>query len=58
VNHVGTSSGSLSSLVAQAANEYLDQLHCGEQPDLADFALRYLQIAGVLPQILAALGIL
>ena len=57
MNHLGTSSGSLSSLVAQAADEFLDQLERGEQPDLADFALRYPQIAGVLPQILPALGI-
>ena len=58
MNHVGTSSGSLSALVAQAADEFLDQLDRGEQPDLADFALRYPQIAGVLPQILPTLRIL
>ena len=46
---------SLSSLVAQAADEFLDQLDRGKQPDLESFAERYPQIAGVLPQILPAL---
>ncbi len=46
---------SLSSLVAQAADEFLDQLGRGKQPDLESFAERYPQIAGVLPQILPAL---
>jgi eukaryotic-like serine/threonine-protein kinase len=46
---------SLSSLVAQAADEFLDQLDRGKQPNQESFAERYPQIAGVLPQILPAL---
>jgi eukaryotic-like serine/threonine-protein kinase len=56
VNDLSTVAGaSLSSLVAQAADEFLDQLDRGKQPDLESFAERYPQIAGVLRQILPVL---
>jgi tetratricopeptide (TPR) repeat protein len=45
-------------MVAQAADEYLDQVERGETPDLDAFARRYPQIAGVLPQILPTLGLI
>jgi tetratricopeptide (TPR) repeat protein len=54
-NRRAVAGASLSSLVAQAADEFLDQLDRGEQPDLESFAERYPQIAGVLPQILPVL---
>ncbi len=46
---------SIASIVAQAADEYLEQLTRGETPDLSDYALRYPQVASVLPQVLPVL---
>ena len=48
---------SLSSLVAQAADEFLEQLERGEQPDVSEYARRYPEVAGVLPQILPVLRV-
>jgi eukaryotic-like serine/threonine-protein kinase len=45
---------STASLVAQVADEFLDQLSRGKDPDVGDYARRYPQIASVLPQILPA----
>ena len=42
-------------MVAEAADEYLAQLHCGETPDLSDYARCYPQVASVLPQVLPVL---
>ncbi len=46
---------SIASIVAQAADEYLEQLTRGETPDLSEYAERYPQIASVLPQVLPVL---
>jgi len=46
---------SIASIVAQAADEYLEQLTRGETPDLSEYAARYPQIASVLPQVLPVL---
>jgi tetratricopeptide (TPR) repeat protein/predicted Ser/Thr protein kinase len=54
-DNVSTREWSLSTLVAQAADEYLDQLDRGEQPDVGAVAQRFPEIIGVLPQILPAL---
>ena len=45
-------------LVARAADEYLERLAAGESPDVDEFVRRYPQVAGVLPQVLPALGLL
>jgi serine/threonine protein kinase/tetratricopeptide (TPR) repeat protein len=49
-----STSTSIASLVAQVADEFLDQLTRGQDPDVADYARRYPQIASVLPQVLPA----
>jgi eukaryotic-like serine/threonine-protein kinase len=46
---------SIASMVAQAADEYLAQLHRGETPDISDYRRRYPQVASVLPQVLPVL---
>jgi eukaryotic-like serine/threonine-protein kinase len=46
---------SIASLMAKAADEFLDQLDRGELPEIAEYARRYPQIAGVLPEVLPAL---
>jgi tetratricopeptide (TPR) repeat protein len=48
-------SASIASLVAQAADEFLEQLARGEVPDVADYVRRYPEVGGVLPQVLPAL---
>ena len=55
---VTSTSTSIASLVAQAADEFLDQLTRGETPDVADYARRYPQIASVLPQVLPAVRLI
>jgi serine/threonine protein kinase len=50
-----TGAASIASIVAQAADEYLEQLARGETPDLSEYALRYPQVASVLPQVLPVL---
>src|SRR5262249_51926338 len=52
------SSTSAATLVARAADEYLERLAAGETPDVAEFVRRYPQVAGVLPQVLPALELL
>ncbi len=49
---------SAASLMARVADEFLEQLGRGEAPDIADFVRRYPQVAGVLPEVLAALRLL
>lgn len=49
---------SVESLVSQVTDEYMLRLDRGERPDSEDFARRYPQIAGVLRQVLPALGAL
>jgi serine/threonine protein kinase len=44
--------------VAQAADEFLEQLSRGEAPDVDDFVRRYPEVGGVLPQVLPALQLL
>jgi serine/threonine protein kinase len=51
-------SPSIASLVANVADEFLDQLIRGQAPDVADYARRYPQIAGVLPQVLPAVRLI
>jgi tetratricopeptide (TPR) repeat protein len=46
---------SIASMVALAADEYLDQLSRGEAPEVSEFARRYPQVASVLPQVLPVL---
>ncbi len=52
------SSTSAATLVARAADEYLDLIAAGETPDVAEFVRRYPQVAGVLPQVLPVLELL
>ncbi len=49
---------SAATLVARAADEYLDRLEAGEAPEVDEFVRRFPQVAGVLPQVLPALGLL
>ncbi len=53
-----SSSASAATLVARAADEYLERIAAGEVPDVAEFVRRYPQVAGVLPQVLPALELL
>ena len=55
MNRNMTGAASIASIVAQAADEYLEQLSRGETPDLSEYALRYPQVASVLPQVLPVL---
>jgi eukaryotic-like serine/threonine-protein kinase len=55
VNRNGTGAPSIASIVAEAADLYLEQLGRGETPDLSEYALRYPQVASVLPQVLPVL---
>jgi serine/threonine protein kinase/Tfp pilus assembly protein PilF len=45
----------LESLVAQAADEFLERLDRGERPEVDDYVRRYPRLAEVLPQVLPAL---
>ena len=49
-----STSMSIASLVAQVADEFVEQLTRGETPDVAEYARRYPQIASMLPQVLPA----
>ena len=49
---------SIASMVALAADEFLDQLSRGEAPEVSEYARRYPQIASVLPQVLPVLQIM
>jgi WD40 repeat protein/serine/threonine protein kinase len=49
---------SLESLVAQAADEFLERQKRGEQPDVEEYAARYPQAAVVLRKVLASLQLL
>ena len=55
MNRNVTGATSIASIVALAADEYLEQLSRGEAPDVVDYARRYPQIASVLPQVLPML---
>lgn len=46
--------GRLESLVAEAADEFLECVERGEQPDVAEFAGRFPEIAGILRELLPA----
>jgi eukaryotic-like serine/threonine-protein kinase len=46
---------SVASMVALAADEYLDQLSRGEAPEVSEYSRRYPQVASVLPQVLPVL---
>jgi serine/threonine protein kinase len=58
VNRDVSGATSIASIVAQAADEYVAQLGRGETPDLSEYALRYPQVASVLPQVLPVLRML
>jgi serine/threonine protein kinase/Tfp pilus assembly protein PilF len=45
----------LESLVAQAADEFLERLDRGERPEISEYVRRYPRLAEVLPQVLPAL---
>jgi serine/threonine protein kinase len=45
-------------LVTEATDDFMDRLHRGEQPDIADYAGRYPQIAGILRQLLPAVRLM
>jgi hypothetical protein len=49
---------SLESLVAQAADEFLERRKRGEQPDVEEYAARHPRAAGVLRKVLASLQLL
>jgi serine/threonine protein kinase len=50
-----TGASSIASIVALAADEYLEQLGRGEAPDVRDYTRRYPQVASILPQVLPTL---
>src|SRR5271166_4222375 len=58
MNRHASAATSITSLVAQAADEYLDQLAQGGVPEIADYARRYPQVASVLPEVLPALRVI
>jgi serine/threonine protein kinase len=45
-------------LVAEATDDFMDRVHRGELPDVADYARRYPQIAGILRQLLPAVRLM
>jgi hypothetical protein len=49
MNRDVSSANVVASMVALAADEYLDQLHQGEVLDVAEYVQRYPQVANVLP---------
>jgi hypothetical protein len=51
-------SQALESLMVQVADEFIDRLNRGEQPDVEEYARRYPEIAGLLRQMLPALQLL
>jgi WD40 repeat protein/serine/threonine protein kinase len=51
----GSAADSVEALVGQVAEEFLEQLHRGEQPDVEAYARRYPDIAPIVRQVLAAL---
>jgi serine/threonine protein kinase len=51
-------SQALESLMVRVADEFIDRLNRGEQPDIEDYAARHPQIAGLLRQMLPALQLL
>jgi serine/threonine protein kinase len=51
-------SQALESLMVRVADEFIDRLNRGEQPDVEDYAGRHPQIAGLLRQMLPALQLL
>jgi serine/threonine protein kinase len=56
MNHtLSSSSLSAEALVGQVADEFLQRLNCGEQPDIDEYARRHPEIDSVLRQVLAAL---
>ncbi len=55
MNQNGTGAASIASIVAEAADLYLEQLGRGETPDLSEYALRFPEVASVLPQVLPVL---
>ncbi|HEY1859114.1 MAG TPA: serine/threonine-protein kinase, partial [Gemmataceae bacterium] len=50
--------GTLESLIAQVADDFLCRLDHGERPDPEEYARRYPQLAAVLPQVLPALRVM
>ena len=48
----------IDAVMARAADDYLDRVGRGERPTPADFAQLYPQVAGVLPELLPALGLM
>ena len=46
---------SMDSLVGQVADQFIERLERGEQPDIEDFARSHPEIADVLRQVLSAL---
>jgi eukaryotic-like serine/threonine-protein kinase len=51
-------SPSMEALVGQVAEEFLEQVNRGEQPDIEEYASRYPAIAAILRQVLAALQLI
>jgi serine/threonine protein kinase len=49
---------SLESIVARVADEFLDRQHCGERPDVEEYAARYPQAAAILRKVLASFQLL
>jgi serine/threonine protein kinase len=49
---------SVESLLVRAADEFIDRLNRGEQPDVEEYAARYPEIAALLREMLPALGLL
>jgi serine/threonine protein kinase len=54
-NAPSTTDLSLEALVGQVADEFVQRLNCGEQPDIEEYARRHPEIDAVLRQVLAAL---
>ncbi len=55
MNRYGSTANSIASQVARAADEFLDELGRGDDPNISDFAQRFPEIASVLPEILPVL---
>ncbi|MFL5242433.1 MAG: protein kinase domain-containing protein [Gemmataceae bacterium] len=49
---------SVDSLVAQVADDFLERLSRGEQPEISEYARRYPQIADLIPQVLSTLQLM
>src|SRR5262249_41230854 len=55
MNEASVENGTLESLIAEVADDFLDRLDRGERLDLEEYTRRYPRLAAILPQVLPAL---